>query len=330
MKPRDGYRVLPWPDWVEWLEVKDLVDKRCTQQAQQRVNTFVLRRSAAVPIAMLSTVSLMSQLDNPSSDSYTQRLGLSMAITRLVNGTTDRIQPRGERSVARSVASLATELGMPLTLVDIRHQACHNVLPSLSWLTDAACDALVWLKEWYWEPQLKNVWKSVKDSTYVLAKVFRDELSAHERKLVASEQVEQSAHENEMFSLKDSEMILEQMNALSNLLERSIPKVFEIEQAVAVCPNNEDWKAVPFGLAPGQRWVPRKSLLPVKRFKTATHNTVPLAVEEGSSTKQIRYKRRKTLGPEEELYFKKMVAEFQHFAERLIAEKSIETNQPSR
>lgn len=330
MKPRDGHRVLPWPDWVEWLEVRDLVDKRCMKQAQQRVNTFMLRRSVAVPIAMLSTMSLMSQLDNPSPDPYTHRLGLSMAITRLVNGTTDRIQPRGDRSVARSVASLATELGMPMTLVDIRHQACHNELPSLSWLTDAACDALVWLKEWYWEPQLKNVWKSVSNSTYMLAKVFRGELSPTERELMTRERVEQNNSKNKPFNLKDSELILQEMKLLAKTLEQSIPEVSDTEQEVAVCTNNEERKVVPFGLAPGQQWVPRKSLLPLKRLRGAARNIMPLPVEESPSTRQAQFKRRKTLSLEDELYLKNKVVEFQHLAEKFVAKQKAEVDQASK
>lgn len=353
MKARDGYRVLPWPDWVEWLEMKDLIDKHRVQEARQRVNTFTLRRAAAVPIAMLSTVSLMSQLDNPSPDSYTQRLGLSMVITRLVNGTTDRIQPRGERSVARSVASLAAELGMPMTLVDIRHQACHNDLPSLSWLTDAAHDALVWLKEWYWEPQLKNVWNSVRNSTYVLAKVFRDELSSTERELMTSDFVKENTPKARPSNPNDSAVILKQMEGFSNRLEQSIPEISEDEQEVAISTNSAEWKVTPFGLAFGQAWIPRRSLLPLKRIRRdapssemvhdhgcdgiandnsedigATNIETPLT-DRAQFTQLAHFKRRKVLSTEEQVYFDKKVTEFQCLAEKIGAEIT-KGNQSSR
>lgn len=42
---------------------------------------------------------------------------------------------------------------MPRLLVDVRHEAAHNELPSLSLLRQAATEALTWLKEYYWERQ---------------------------------------------------------------------------------------------------------------------------------------------------------------------------------
>jgi len=43
--------------------------------------------------------------------------------------------------------------GMPRVLVDVRHEAAHNELPSLSLLRLAAQQALLWLQHYYWERQ---------------------------------------------------------------------------------------------------------------------------------------------------------------------------------
>ena len=43
--------------------------------------------------------------------------------------------------------------GLPQVLVDLRHEATHNELPSLPLLRLAACQALVWLRACYWQPQ---------------------------------------------------------------------------------------------------------------------------------------------------------------------------------
>lgn len=43
--------------------------------------------------------------------------------------------------------------GLPQVLVDLRHEATHNELPSLPLLRLAACQALAWLRACYWQPQ---------------------------------------------------------------------------------------------------------------------------------------------------------------------------------
>lgn len=65
----------------------------------------------------------------------------------MVNGITDS-QQKGR--VAVSVASLATAAGLPRLLVDLRHEATHNELPSLQVLRLAAQQALAWLRTNYW------------------------------------------------------------------------------------------------------------------------------------------------------------------------------------
>ena len=43
--------------------------------------------------------------------------------------------------------------GLPRALVDLRHEATHNDLPSLPLLRVAAGAALEWLRATYWNPQ---------------------------------------------------------------------------------------------------------------------------------------------------------------------------------
>ena len=54
---------------------------------------------------------------------------------------------------ARSVASVAVDLGIPDWMIDIRHDATHKSLPCLDRLRMAAEYALGWLEEKYWKPQ---------------------------------------------------------------------------------------------------------------------------------------------------------------------------------
>ncbi len=43
--------------------------------------------------------------------------------------------------------------GLPRLLVDVRHEASHNDMPSLSLLRLAAAQALDWLQAAYWQRQ---------------------------------------------------------------------------------------------------------------------------------------------------------------------------------
>lgn len=65
----------------------------------------------------------------------------------MVNGIADS-QQRGR--MALSVNRLAESAGISRLLVDVRHEATHNELPSLSTLRLAASQALEWLVCNYW------------------------------------------------------------------------------------------------------------------------------------------------------------------------------------
>jgi ribosomal biogenesis protein LAS1 len=74
----------------------------------------------------------------------------AMALIRGINGLADIMQQ--QRSFAGSVASLCAELGLPGWLVDLRHDASHNDLPSLPTLRLAAQTFLSFLGERFWKP----------------------------------------------------------------------------------------------------------------------------------------------------------------------------------
>ena len=47
--------------------------------------------------------------------------------------------------------------GLPRLLVDVRHEASHNDMPSLSLLRLAAAQALDWLQAAYWQRQQEHL-----------------------------------------------------------------------------------------------------------------------------------------------------------------------------
>jgi ribosomal biogenesis protein LAS1 len=76
------------------------------------------------------------------------RLSYSSTIVRTINGFADTLQQ--QRFVASSVSLLCAQLGIPAWIVDIRHEASHNALPTLSVLRLATSTLMEFLKNEYW------------------------------------------------------------------------------------------------------------------------------------------------------------------------------------
>lgn len=92
-----------------------------------------------MPHALESTLALLTALlddhSKPPASALPQRLIYATAIIRLVNGLVDPLQ---SGAYARSIASIAAQLGLPSWLVELRHAATHEDLPSLELLRDGA------------------------------------------------------------------------------------------------------------------------------------------------------------------------------------------------
>ena len=69
------------------------------------------------------------------SSSLSLRQSYATALIRLVNGLVDPLQMG---TYARSILSIATQIGLPAWLVELRHAATHEDLPSLELLRDGA------------------------------------------------------------------------------------------------------------------------------------------------------------------------------------------------
>ena len=186
-KGRHG-RVVPWASWEDWLAVKDALlpepgpTKASTEgeegdgatregtegsaksagpsSSTERSAEWALgvvdlwRARGRVPLAVDATADLIRIRSQGSPSCYMQRLTLSMALVRLVNGVSGALQ---KGVYAQSVASLAESVGLPRILVDLRHEATHNALPSVNTLSIAADQALGWLSDNYWSLQLREL-----------------------------------------------------------------------------------------------------------------------------------------------------------------------------
>ena len=91
------------------------------------------------------------------------RLSIAMVLIRMVNGICDSAQ---KGKFALSVQTIAQKLSITRTLVDIRHEATHNQLPSLQRLRNGVISALEWIRVNYWlkqERKLLEIKEVIKD-----------------------------------------------------------------------------------------------------------------------------------------------------------------------
>lgn len=132
---------VPWSNPIEFLQVFDLLFSTTNPQPEiglLHLHAWSLRSPSSLPPAIQSTHALLSLIILPDSDQQlgpTRRLALAMALTRLVNSLVDPLQTN---MFARSIAELARQLDLPLSLVQLRHRSTHEDLPSEQVLLDSA------------------------------------------------------------------------------------------------------------------------------------------------------------------------------------------------
>jgi ribosomal biogenesis protein LAS1 len=143
----------------------DMQQGMTTSQALAQVAVWKAKSSLErLPHAIESTAALAqvslrdfmsrryySRAAGSSSCTVTElRLAYSAAITRTINGFADVLQQ--QRFQAASVSVLCGQIGIPSWLVDVRHEASHNSLPTLGVLRLAAGTLLEFLHSEYWIP----------------------------------------------------------------------------------------------------------------------------------------------------------------------------------
>ncbi|KAJ6604255.1 Las1-like-domain-containing protein [Mycena vulgaris] len=150
------------PRRVAWTSIAEL-DQLCswifTDETDLDAKTKAINRLSAwraitpLPHALESTLALLSVFmqDTQPLSHLSLRHSYAAAIIRLVNGLVDPLQLG---AYARSIASIASQLGLPPWLVELRHAATHEDLPSLELLRQAAREAMTWLLHNYFLPTL--------------------------------------------------------------------------------------------------------------------------------------------------------------------------------
>lgn len=162
-------RIIPWLSWDEFLTVHNSIFGQESKDRRWAVDVIAMWRergrlphsidaTAALTDVFLQDISTgaaqtVQEITEVRSDSALRNL-YSMAIIRAVNGLVD---PSQQSYYADSVLSLATRIDIPAWIVEIRHDATHNALPSLLLLRNAAQHMLQWLKVNYWQQQLLHL-----------------------------------------------------------------------------------------------------------------------------------------------------------------------------
>ena len=152
-------RSVPWQDWTEWEFVKStlLLDppSDLTRAGLEVANLWRIR--GRVPHSVESTAQLVEikMLDASGSRGEMElRLQYSLVIIRAVNGLVDTSQ---QGVFADSIFSIAQSIGLPGWIVELRHDATHNQLPTLSVLRSAANQLIYWYHENYWQMQSRHL-----------------------------------------------------------------------------------------------------------------------------------------------------------------------------
>lgn len=147
-------RVVPWTGFPEWLYVADRIfskDAEDLAHALLLAKTWLARGSCPPAVeTTISIVQLQWELSTNRIDGRNGQLALAACLVRFVNEVVDPLQ---QGTYALPVSHLAERRGLSRILVDIRHSATHDYLPSLETLCIGAELALDWLREHYWDVQ---------------------------------------------------------------------------------------------------------------------------------------------------------------------------------
>lgn len=148
-------RRVPWASWAEWCAVRDAFCAGTAEGARAGVaRVQVWRARGGVPVSVDATASLAAFLHGAAPAGSDAAAAAALALIRFVNGLTETAQTG---AYAVSVSTAAARVGLPVALVEYRHQATHALLPDAAATARAARAAYAWLLAHYWAPQAAAV-----------------------------------------------------------------------------------------------------------------------------------------------------------------------------
>ncbi|ELR05603.1 rRNA-processing protein las1 [Pseudogymnoascus destructans] len=151
------YIITPWRDRDELIKVRQAFyqkpsnggppDKEAWQNAVALVSVWAQRGNCPHLIESTALLISASVNDKPGSSAYAVRAAYSAAFCRFVTGLLDGYQDKKHKL---SMFSIAKNIGLPATFVELRHQCTHEELPSLGKLRGACERSLDWIWGQYW------------------------------------------------------------------------------------------------------------------------------------------------------------------------------------
>lgn len=159
---KEGIYLTPWINYEEWIFVYkgldvysdrgDFLQYPCVKNSIKIMESWSMRGN--IPPSVESTLNIIRILYYINSKIYVNgnsiRLTLSSIIIRFVN---EVIEPYQQNSYALPISQLAHKIGISKMIVDVRHDATHDKLPSTDILIICAKECLDWIIKNYWEPQ---------------------------------------------------------------------------------------------------------------------------------------------------------------------------------
>ncbi|EPX72902.1 Las1-like protein [Schizosaccharomyces octosporus yFS286] len=130
-----------------------------------------------IPHSVEATAQLVLSLLNGDPS---QKLSLSLSISRFVSGLLDPIQ---QSQYAVPMAILAKSIDLPTSFVEIRHAITHEELPSLPVLRQTAYRALAWLYDHYWI-RAANANSGIVDDTMEVNETHKADIQKRVRELL--------------------------------------------------------------------------------------------------------------------------------------------------
>jgi hypothetical protein len=161
-------RSVPFANWDEWILVRNgIYANNFVQKSEALKIISIWRARGSLPHSIDLTGQIVEVQNqdpqysqeakdkhsfiNRNSQAENLRLLYSIVIVRSVNGI---VEPNQQSYFAQSISVIAERLGLPGWIVELRHDATHKQLPSLSVLRAAGEYLLNWYQQNYWDPQL--------------------------------------------------------------------------------------------------------------------------------------------------------------------------------
>ena len=144
-----------WINHDEWLYVYNNIfssDIKQQQSAIDVIQVWKVKFGEKIPVAIESTCSLIqAKISCENADPSTQQFTLAFALGQFVGLMTERC--KGDK---RPMHIVASDLGIPQRLVDIRHHNTHRLPKPLPLIKSAVNDAILWLKNHHWDELYKK------------------------------------------------------------------------------------------------------------------------------------------------------------------------------